>query len=107
MRRPWPPSLWSGNVRLSLVLIPVRLVPAVSTEDAISFRQIHAASGTPIRNLKGIREGGVVMEVDEEENLNEGISSAGSVDGSQAFRVEFGLDTGGQKEIDRLRNEAR
>jgi hypothetical protein len=34
-----PPSLWSGNLRLSLVLIPVRLIPAVSTEEAISFRQ--------------------------------------------------------------------
>jgi hypothetical protein len=33
-----PPSLWSGNLRLSLVLIPVRLISAVSTE-AISFRQ--------------------------------------------------------------------
>jgi DNA end-binding protein Ku len=36
-----PPSLWSGNLRLSLVLIPVRLIPAISTEEAISFRQIH------------------------------------------------------------------
>jgi len=30
-----PPSLWSGNLRLSLVLIPVRLVPAVSTDCAL------------------------------------------------------------------------
>ena len=48
-----PPSLWSGNLRLSLVLIPVRLVPAVSTEEAITFRQIHEPSGTPIRQVKG------------------------------------------------------
>ena len=44
-----PPSLWSGNLRLSLVLIPVSLVPAVSTEEAVSFRQIHEPSGNPIK----------------------------------------------------------
>jgi DNA end-binding protein Ku len=52
-----PPSLWSGNLRLSLVIIPVRLVPAVSTQEAISFRQIHEPSGTPIRQVKGVRDG--------------------------------------------------
>src|SRR6185437_6928359 len=61
------PSLWSGNLRLSLVLIPVRLVPAVSTEEAISFRQIHEPSGTPIRLLKGIHDGDSFTEVPEEE----------------------------------------
>src|SRR5512135_3686774 len=62
-----PPSLWSGNLRLSLVLIPVRLVPAVSTEEAISFRQIHEPSGEPIKNVKGIREGDTFTEVPDEE----------------------------------------
>ena len=62
-----PPSLWSGNLRLSLVLIPVRLVPAVSTEDAISFRQIHEPSGQPIKNVKGVRDGDTFTEVPEEE----------------------------------------
>jgi DNA end-binding protein Ku len=62
-----PPSLWSGNLRLSLVLIPVRLVPAVSTEDAISFRQIHEPSGKPIKNVKGVRDGDTFTEVPEEE----------------------------------------
>jgi non-homologous end joining protein Ku len=62
-----PPSLWSGNLRLSLVLIPVRLVPAVSTEEAISFRQIHEPSGTPIRYLKGVHDGDTFTEVPEEE----------------------------------------
>ena len=51
-----PPSLWSGNLRLSLVLIPVKLSPAVSTQEAISFRQIHEPSGKPIRYVKGVRE---------------------------------------------------
>src|SRR5512140_1384159 len=62
-----PPSLWSGNLRLSLVIIPVRLVPAVSTEEAISFRQIHEPSGTPIRQVKGIRDGDTFTEVPDEE----------------------------------------
>jgi DNA end-binding protein Ku len=62
-----PPSLWSGNLRLSLVLIPVRLVPAVSTEDAISFRQIHEPSGKPIKYVKGVRDGDTFTEVPEEE----------------------------------------
>ena len=62
-----PPSLWSGNLRLSLVLIPVRLVPAVSTEEAISFRQIHEPSGKPIKYVKGIREGDTFTEVPDEE----------------------------------------
>jgi DNA end-binding protein Ku len=62
-----PPSLWSGNLRLSLVLIPVRLIPAVSTEEAISFRQIHQPSGTPIRNLKGVLDGDTFTEVPDEE----------------------------------------
>jgi DNA end-binding protein Ku len=62
-----PPSLWSGNLRLSLVLIPVRLFPAVSTEEAISFRQIHEPSGTPIRYVKGVHEGDTFREVPDEE----------------------------------------
>jgi DNA end-binding protein Ku len=62
-----PRSLWSGNLRLSLVLIPVRLVPAVSTEEAISFRQIHEPSGTPIRYMKGVHDGDSFTEAAEEE----------------------------------------
>jgi DNA end-binding protein Ku len=62
-----PPSLWSGNLRLSLVLIPVRLVPAVSTEEAISFRQIHEPSGQPVRYVKGVRDGDTFTEVPDEE----------------------------------------
>ena len=62
-----PPSLWSGNLRLSLVLIPVRLIPAVSTEEPISFRQIHEPSGTPIRQVKGVRDGDTFTEMPDEE----------------------------------------
>jgi DNA end-binding protein Ku len=52
---------------VSLVLIPVRLVPAVSTEEAISFRQIHEPSGTPIKYVKGVRDGDSFTEVPHEE----------------------------------------
>jgi DNA end-binding protein Ku len=62
-----PPSLWSGNLRLSLVLIPVRLIPAISTEEAISFRQIHEPSGMPIRQVKGVPDGDTFTEVPDEE----------------------------------------
>jgi DNA end-binding protein Ku len=62
-----PPSLWSGNLRLSLVNIPVRLVPAISTEEAISFRTIHEPSGEPIRYVKGIETDKGFKEVPEDE----------------------------------------
>ena len=42
------PSLWSGNLLLSLVIIPVRIVPAVLTEDAISICQADEPSGAPL-----------------------------------------------------------
>jgi DNA end-binding protein Ku len=59
-----PPSLC---LRLSLVLIPVRLIPAVSTQEAISLRHIHEPSGTPIRQVKGVRDGDTFTEVPDEE----------------------------------------
>ena len=62
-----PASLWSGNLRLSLVLIPVKLHSAVSTEDAISFRMIHEPSGQPIRYVKGIPTEEGFEEVPEDE----------------------------------------
>jgi DNA end-binding protein Ku len=62
-----PASLWSGNLRLSLVLIPVKLHSAVSTEEAISFRMIHEPSGQPIRYVKGIETENGFEEVPEDE----------------------------------------
>jgi len=61
-----PTSVWSGNLRLSLVLIPVRLYPA-SEERRVSFRMIHEPSGTPIKYVKGIEaEDGFEAVRDEE-----------------------------------------
>jgi DNA end-binding protein Ku len=62
-----PHTVWSGNLRLSLVLIPVRLCSATSAEAGISFRQIHAPSGQPIRQVKGVRDGDFFTEVPEDE----------------------------------------
>jgi DNA end-binding protein Ku len=62
-----PPSLWSGNLRLSLVIIPVKLSPAITNEEAASFRMIHEPSGKPIRYVKGVRDGDEFVEVPDEE----------------------------------------
>jgi DNA end-binding protein Ku len=62
-----PPSLWSGNLRLSLVLIPVKLSPAISNEEAVSFRMIHEPTGQPIRYVKGVPTEQGFEEVSEDE----------------------------------------
>ena len=62
-----PIPVWSGNLRLSLVLVPVRLFPATSTEGSIAFRMIHEPSGKPIKYLKGIETDRGFEEVPEEE----------------------------------------
>jgi DNA end-binding protein Ku len=62
-----PIPVWSGNLRLSLVLVPVRLFPATSTEGTIAFRMIHEPSGKPIKYLKGIETEHGFKEVPEEE----------------------------------------
>jgi ElaB/YqjD/DUF883 family membrane-anchored ribosome-binding protein len=53
-----PPSLWSGNLRLSLVLIPVRLIPAVSTEEA--FQPLVQARSEPM--LSFVVQRGSILE---------------------------------------------
>jgi DNA end-binding protein Ku len=62
-----PIPLWSSNLRLSLVLVPVRLFPAVATEGSVSFRMIDSKSGEPIKYQKGIETDRGFKEVPEEE----------------------------------------
>jgi DNA end-binding protein Ku len=62
-----PIPVWSGNLRLSLVLVPVRMFPATSTEGIIAFRMIHEPSGKPIKYLKGVETERGFEEVAEEE----------------------------------------
>ena len=43
---------WSGLLRLSLVAVPVKAYPAVSTSDAVHFHQLHADCGQRISYQK-------------------------------------------------------
>lgn len=45
-------AYWSGRIKLSLVSIPVELVPATKSGARISFHQIHKPSGSRIRYEK-------------------------------------------------------
>ena len=90
-----PQTLWTGHLRLSLVMVPVRLYSALSAEEAISFRQIHKSSGQPIRLAKGVRDAaGEFTEVPDEE----------IVKGYEYTRGQHVLIR--QKEIDALKLEA-
>lgn len=42
-------ALWKGQLRLSLVSIPVELLSATRSGASVSFRQIHKPSGKPIQ----------------------------------------------------------
>jgi DNA end-binding protein Ku len=44
--------IWKGQLRLSLVAIPVELYSATKTTAKVSFRQIHEPSGKPVRYQK-------------------------------------------------------
>ena len=44
--------IWKGQLRLSLVSIPVEMFSATKTGARISFRQIHEPSGKPVRYQK-------------------------------------------------------
>ncbi len=45
-------AYWSGNIRLSLVSIPVDIVPATKPAAKIAFHQIHKPSGSRVRYQK-------------------------------------------------------
>ena len=45
-------AYWTGNIRLSLVSIPVEVIPATKNAAKISFHQIHKPSGSRIRYQK-------------------------------------------------------
>ena len=87
-----PRAFWTGNLRLSLVTIPVGLYPATSAERKIEFHQIHEPTGKRIRYQK-VAPG--VGPVDNEEII-------------KGYEYEKGkyvlLD---QKEIDELKLESK
>jgi DNA end-binding protein Ku len=45
-------ALWSGNLRLALVTVPVRIYPAIRSGAQISFHQVHEPSGKRIHYQK-------------------------------------------------------
>ena len=47
-----PRALWKGQLRLSLVSIPVEMFSATRSGASISFRQIHEPTGKPVRYQK-------------------------------------------------------
>ena len=87
-----PRAYWTGQLRLSLVTIPIRLYPATNTEKRIELHQIHEPTGKRIRYQKVAPGVGVV----ENEEITKG------------FEYEKGkyvlLDP---KEIDELKLEAK
>jgi DNA end-binding protein Ku len=57
-------AYWSGQIRLSLVSIPVEIIPATKTAAKISFHQIHKPSGSRIRYEKVVPGIGPVRNED-------------------------------------------
>lgn len=47
-------AVWKGQLRLSLVSIPVEIHSATKSGARISFRQIHGPSGKPVRYQKSV-----------------------------------------------------
>ena len=55
-----PRAYWSGNIRLSLVSIPVDVIPATKSAAKIAFHQVHKPSGSRIRYQKIVPGKGAV-----------------------------------------------
>jgi DNA end-binding protein Ku len=53
-------AYWSGNIRLSLVSIPIQVAPATKSGAKIAFHQIHKPSGARIRYQKVVPDIGPV-----------------------------------------------
>ncbi|WP_099827831.1 Ku protein [Oceaniglobus indicus] len=59
-----PRALWKGQLRLSLVSIPVEIFSATKTGARVSFRQIHEPSGKRVRYEKSVPGLGPVKSED-------------------------------------------
>ena len=57
-------AVWKGQLRLSLVSIPVEMHSATNTAAKVSFRQIHGPSGKPVKYEKVVRGVGPVDAAD-------------------------------------------
>ena len=84
-----PIPVWSGNLRLSLVLVPVRLYPATSSEGTIAFRMIHQPSGKPIKYLKGVEtDGHLILDRRQIEALVRKVALVVRGPAAEGFRPE-------------------
>lgn len=59
-----PRPYWTGHIRLSLVTIPVDIVPATKSAAKIAFHQVHKPSGSRIRYQKVVPDIGPVETSD-------------------------------------------
>lgn len=49
-------SIWKGNIRFSLVNIPIQVFSAINSDDAISFKQLHNKDNGKINYIKTCSE---------------------------------------------------
>jgi len=87
-----PRAYWSGNIRLSLVSIPVDIVPATKPAAKIAFHQVHKPSGSRVKYQK------VVPGIGEVENDD-------IVKGYEVEKGKYVLLT--DEEIDQIKLEAK
>jgi DNA end-binding protein Ku len=85
-------AYWTGNIRLSLVSIPIQVVPATKAGAKISFHQVHKPSGERIRYQK-VAPGVGPVDTDE------------IVKGYELEKGKYVLLE--DKEIDKLKREAK
>jgi len=85
-------AYWSGNIRLSLVSIPIQVIPATKTGAKIAFHQVHKPSGARIRYQK-VAPGVGPVDTDE------------IVKGYEVKKGKYVLLE--DKEIDKLKLEAK
>ena len=57
-------SFWKGSLRLSLVIIPVRLVSATRSDTKVAFHQVDKKTKQRIRYQKVVPDGRVVDKSD-------------------------------------------
>ncbi|OWU68111.1 non-homologous end joining protein Ku [Marinibacterium profundimaris] len=57
-------AIWKGQLRLSLVSIPIEIHSARNSGSRVSFRQIHGPSGEPVRYQKTVQGVGPVENDD-------------------------------------------
>src|SRR5256714_1725880 len=58
-------SIWKGNIRFSLVTIPIRIYNAVDTEETIRFNQLHKEDNGAVGYAKKSKKCGKALTAEE------------------------------------------